>query len=64
MWKSIKDLLPVPGEIVEIRASGELLKFIVGVGTVYNVHNNLLLRFDEIEIWRHSQEKTEEAEES
>ena len=59
MWKSIKDLLPAPGELVELKVSGELLRFIVGVGTVYNVRNNILLRFDEIEIWRYPEEETE-----
>ena len=61
MWNDMKKILPTPGKIVEIRVSGELLKFIVGVGTVYNVRNNILMRFNEIEIWRYPQEETEES---
>lgn len=57
MWNHIKDVQPLASEQVEIYCSGEKMIFTVGVSTVYNIKNNILLRYDELELWRYPEKE-------
>lgn len=58
MWNHIKDTQPLASERIEIYYNGKIMTFTVHVSTVYNIQNNLLLRYDELEEWRYPKKET------
>jgi len=57
MWKLVKYAQPLVGSTIEIVRKGKILKCFVADTTVYNSKNNLIVKTNEIELWRHHEEE-------
>lgn len=55
-WNHIKDTQPLAGALIQIQHDKGILDCAATKATVYNEKNNLVLRYDQFEIWRNKEE--------
>lgn len=58
-WRQVDDGKPYPGTIIDIIYRGKTLICVAAETTVYNAARNLILRYDQFEIWKSKEETSE-----